>query len=187
MDTIKKITVEDFVKNYKESDMRERDEYVSSIITRKYVPIIEKNALLTIFFQKSLVEKNGIKAIDNLASYLNYISAILLLYTSLELRANEKTADEDYDILVESGALDHIFNEIGVGELDEIKMIYDFIKSEFIEREHSLSGYMSKAMNYIDVISESFIKGLSNTIGDISDINNFDTEKLLDTLNSFIK
>ena len=161
---INEISVKDFVKSFAEASPLEYQQLVDSIIKRTYVPLIEKNTLLTVMFNKAVVSNGVVKAIDYTADYVNYIVSILTMYTNIKFKENGNTIFDDYDMLRSSGALEAIMQTIPPSEIEEISMIHDFIKTEFYEREKGASFYLSKLFKTLEILGGTAISTLLNTI-----------------------
>src|SRR5574344_1286011 len=114
-DTIHTKSIRDFVKSFSTvTDEKTKDKMVDAVIYRKYVPFLQKEVMLLAMQNNSIREVDGIKQVDSLVRYINFITAILSLYTNLKVKVdgdNGYNGFEAYDMLKESGALGAIINK----------------------------------------------------------------------------
>lgn len=159
----KKIMVNDFVSQYKIMKNEElRKNYVRKIVKRNYVPVLEKKIILDIMLQKSITaDENGIQYIDMFLHKLNVISAIIVLYTNIEVEKNKQgqtNTTEMYDLLVSNNILDVIYEEIGDDELNELMSINKLLLDTWHNQNSSTESYLYKLFNSVS-------KNIGATIG----------------------
>lgn len=159
----KKIMINDFVSQYKTIKNEElKKNYVRKIIKRNYVPVLEKKIILDIMLQKSITaDENGIQYIDMFLHKLNIISAIIVLYTNIEVEKNKQgqtNTTEMYDLLVSNNILDVIYEEIGDDELNELMSINKLLLDTWHNQNSSTEAYIYKLFNSVS-------KNIGSTIG----------------------
>ena len=110
-------------------------------------------------------------------SKVNFIGAILILYTDLQIDKtveNKETGEmipdifTAYDSLKESGALDMLLNEIG-DDLNELISVQDQIFSTWHNEHASISAYIS---DLVEKVSMIFSAGLGKELGSITEVLN---------------
>ena len=156
MSETKKIFVTEFVKQYKElTDDKLKDRKIKSVIRRTYCPILEKKIILDLMLSKSINEE-GSKYIDLFVNRINFVAAIISLYTNL---LPEKDDDgiartyEMYDLLVENGILNRILENIGEREISELTSINDVVMDNWYASNTSTEAYVS---NLLETASRKF-------------------------------
>ena len=175
--TNEKLTVLDFVNKYRNSTSdSERDELVSSIIKRTYVPVLEKQVVLEQFLNKSIsTGAYNVKFINSFLAKVNVVIAILLMYTKLDLSKNNDTQTnsfDDYDLLKEFDLIDLIYNKIGEKELKELKSIYDGIVENFEKEFKTVESYIAKQTEkFATIFGEAIAPGLDRLMDIINDEN----------------
>lgn len=156
MSETKKILVTEFVKQYKElTDDNLKDRKIKSIIRRTYCPILEKKIILDLMLSKSINEE-GSKHIDLFVNRINFIAAIISLYTTLLPEKDENGTSktyEMYDLLVENDILNKILENIGEKEIAELTSINGIVMDNWYGANKSTEAYVS---NLIETVSRKF-------------------------------
>ena len=170
MSETKKILVTKFVKQYKElTDDKLKDRKVKSIIRRTYCPIFEKKIILDLMLSKSINEE-GSKHIDLFVNRINFIGAIIALYTNLLLEKDDNDVSktyEMYDLLVENDILNKIFENIGEKEIGELTSINGIVMDNWYAANTSTEAYVN---NIIDTASRRFGISIDLVLDKLTDI-----------------
>lgn len=148
----RKIDVKEFVHRY---DLLKTDEqknnFVESIIWRKYCPVLEKKVILQTMLNKTIVtSEDNISHIDYFLSKVNIITTILLLYTKLDVKkddSSEVTAFDDYDMLFERDLINQICAIIGENELNELMTIQGLLIDNYTEENKTIEAYIARYIN----------------------------------------
>ena len=135
---------------------------VKKHIKRTYAPIVEKMAVLKTLLSKcELKDKNGIVFLDMVTNKINFIYAIVVLYTDLEADQNEKgqhDAIKIYDLLQESGLIGLICDQIGEREIGELTFVNKEVLDTWYNENSSTRAYLAtltdKAVRTFVEISE---------------------------------
>lgn len=148
MEENKKILITEFIEHFNslQSDTL-KQKYVSSIITRKYVPILEKRYLLQLMCEKSVVEES-IKSIDLVVNKVNFIMAILGLYTSIVCERDENDVPksfEAYDLIKQNDVFQFIAMAIG-SDLDELLSINQEVLDTWYATNTSTKAYVNEVV-----------------------------------------
>ena len=175
----KKITVSDFVKKYKQlSSDSLRERLIKSIITRTYVPVLEKKLFLQVMFDKSLTGEEPNRHVDMFLNSINVTLAILGMYTKLNFEKTEEnktTMFEAYDMLAELDLLNVIFNEIPSSELTQISAINEQIMETYYNEHNSMQVFATKLVdrfaNTFGVLTKGSIDSLSEILNDEEKLN----------------
>lgn len=175
----KKITASDFVKKYKQlSSDSLRERLIKSIITRTYVPVLEKKLFLQVMFDKSLVGEESNRHVDMFLNSINVTLAILGMYTKLNFEKTEEnktTMFEAYDMLAELDLLNVIFNEIPSSELTQISAINEQIMETYYNGHNSIQAFATKLVdrfaNTFGVLTKGSIDSLSEILNDEEKLN----------------
>lgn len=146
MEENKKILITEFIEHFNglQSDTA-KQKYVSSIITRKYVPILEKKYLLQLMCEKSVVEE-PVKSIDLVVNKINFIMAILGLYTSIVCERDENDAPksfEAYDLIKQYDVFKYIAYDIET-DLNELISINQEILDTWYATNTSTKAYVNE-------------------------------------------
>ena len=154
-----RISISKFVEDYKKiANEHLKDKYIQEHIKNTYAPILQKKLLLEMLNSKAVVE-TPVKHIDMMTSKLNFVMAILVLYTDIE---PDKKINEDgtttpltwdaYDALKSSGLYGKILNAIGE-DLNELMAVQDQILNTWHMSNTSTEAYIN---NIIDTVSRRF-------------------------------
>jgi hypothetical protein len=149
----RKIDVKEFVRRY---DMLKTDEqknqFVESVIWRKYCPILEKKVILQSMLEKTIIKTDkNVSYIDVFLQKVNFVTTVLLLYTKINIEKNENSesnAFEDYDMLFERNIMNIICGIIGERELNELMSVQGSIIENYESENKTLDAYISKYVNY---------------------------------------
>ena len=171
-----KTLVSKFVEDFKKlSNDANKQAMVKKHVVTHYAPILHKINVLQIMMDGCVKQGKSGRYIDMMASKLNFIGAVLILYTDLEV---DKTTNNDgkevaniwgaYDQLKESGALDMIVNEIGV-DIEEFLSVQDQILGTWHNEHNSIAAYIS---NLVENVSMIFSAGLGKELGAFMEVLN---------------
>ena len=154
-----RISVSKFVEDYNNfSNDQLRDKYIKSHIKTIYAPILQKKLILEMMNEKSVVE-TPVKHIDMTVSKLNFVMAILVLYTDLEPNKQENEDGtttpltwDTYDLLKSSGLYGKILDAIGE-DLNELVLINEQIIDSWQVANVSTEAYIN---NLVETASRRF-------------------------------
>lgn len=179
-----KILVSKFVEDFKKlSNDTNKLAMVKKHVITHYAPILKKRNVLDIMMDGCVKSGKSGKYIDLLCSKLNFIGAILILYT--DLAVDKKIINDDgkekevvdiwtaYDLLKESGALELILNEIG-SDIEELLSIQEQILGTWHNENASTAAYISDVVEKISLI---FSTALGNEISSLADMLNTGTDE----------
>ena len=178
MNTENKTLVSKFVENFKKlKDDANKQALVKKHVTTHYAPILNKKNVLEIILDGCVENGKSGKFINMMKSKVNFIGAILILYTDLQIDKtveNKETGEmlpdifTAYDSLKESGAFDMLLNEIG-DDLNELISVQDQIFSTWHNEHASISAYISNLAEKVGMI---FSAGLGKELGSITEVFN---------------
>lgn len=172
-DVKERITVSTFVEKYnKLTNAQLKDKYVKEHVVKTYAPLLSKMTILNLMNEKSVVDEN-VKYIDLVVSKLNFVMAILILYTDIE----PDKSDEDkpltwdaYDTLKSTGLLDKIVQIIGEEEMEELLSVQKNIMDTWHMQNKSIEAYIANlveiAARKFSVIAGVSMDKLSDVLGD---------------------
>ena len=154
-----RLSISKFVEGYnKLTNDQLKDKYIKEHIKTTYAPILQKKLILEMMNSKAVVE-TPVRHIDMMVSKLNFVMAILVLYTDLE---PDKKTNEDgttipltweaYDALKHSGLYGNLLNAIG-DDLNELMYVQDQILDSWHMSNTSTEAYVN---NLIDTASRRF-------------------------------
>lgn len=168
-----RISVSKFVEDYKSlSNEQLRDKYIKSHIKTTYAPILQKKLILEMMNEKAVIE-TPVKHIDMTVSKLNFIMAILVLYTDIE---PDKQINEDgtttpltwdtYDLLKSSGLYGKILDAIGE-DLNELVLVNEQIIDSWQVANVSTEAYIN---NLVETASRRFGISIELLLGEVTKI-----------------
>ena len=168
-----RVSISKFVEGYNQlTNDQLKDKYVKGHIKTTYVPILQKKLILEMMNTKAVVE-TPIKYIDMMVSKLNFVMAILVLYTDLE---PDKQTNEDgtttpltweaYDALKSSGLYGKVLDAIGE-DLNELMSVQDQILNSWHMANTSTEAYVN---NIIDTVSRRFGISMELVLDKLTDI-----------------
>lgn len=144
MDTKKKITVAEFIKEYEAaSTFVEKDNLVRDLIDTEYVPFVIKLNIAEKLVKKYNIQENNIKT-QTAMMYLAFTASVLRLYTRLDI--SEVSTDIDYDRLQKYGLIEQIFSMIG-NDLKEYQKIFNMCEQDFSSNYLSLPSLIQRQVN----------------------------------------
>ena len=176
--------VSKFVEDFKKlSNDTNKLAMVKKHVITHYAPILKKRNVLDIMMDGCVKSGKSGKYIDLLCSKLNFIGAILILYTDLAVDKkviNDAGKEKEvvdiwtaYDLLKESGALEMILNEIG-DDITELLSVQDQILNTWHNENVSTAAYISDVVEKISLI---FSTALGKEIGSLADMLNTGTDE----------
>ena len=156
---MERTSITKFVDTYKKAtNETTKQSMVKKHVVSHYAPFLSKLNILQMMCEKSVKEGKSGSYIDMSTSKLNFIVAIIVLYTDLEV---DKEVDpegkeiskswEAYDLLKESGALDAILNEIG-SDLEELISVQDQVLTTWHNEHSSIQAYVSSLVEKVSMI-----------------------------------
>ena len=176
-----KTLVSKFVDDFKKlSNDANKQAMVKKHVVTHYAPILHKRNVLDLMMDGCVKQGKSGRYVDLFVSKLNFIGAILILYTDL---AVDKTTNSEsnevaniwgaYDLLKESGAMDILLNEIG-DDLNELITVQDQILSTWHNEHASTAAYISDLVEKVSII---FSTVMGKQIGSLADVLNTGTDE----------
>lgn len=140
--------VSEFAEAYKTLNSADlKNASIKKHIKRAYAPIGEKNALLEKLCDDCvMVDQNNIPYLNMVANKINFIYAIIILYTDLEIDKLENGKNDvlkAYDDLQETGAIDALCEEIGPKEINELTFVNKEILDTWYNKNSSTRAYLA--------------------------------------------
>jgi len=171
-----KTLVSKFVEDFKKvTNENNKLTMVKKHVIRHYAPILHKRNVLDIMMDSCVKHGKSGRYVDMFVSKLNFVGAILILYTDLEV---DKTTNADgkevaniweaYDLLKESGAWSMILNEIG-DDLNELLTVQEQILDTWHNENASVAAYVS---DLVEKVSMIFSTALGKELGSIAEVFN---------------
>lgn len=142
----KKITVKDFVKQYKKlnSDAT-KNIYIKSMIKDDcYIPYAVKIVTANTILENSCFDKDGNIKFDSCKKYLMYVWAIFSLYTDIELEV--KNIMDEYDVLQKEGLVDIIIDSISDIEKKEFDYVLKMRQDDFVANYCGFENYIERKL-----------------------------------------
>lgn len=168
----KKYTVKEFVKMWNNDECT-----IDNIIMRRYSPILEKKMIADIMVEKSEMETSGgVKFLDPFLLKINFVAAIILLYTNLDIDYEYRegtTFYDDYDLLNEYGIIQSLTEKLSYTDNDELSELNDVF-------EKTIQGYREKVYSIPAIVARitSVINENINAFSDfLTDLENERFEK----------
>lgn len=170
--------IRDFTKKYNElTHENNKANLIKTIIKRTYCPVLEKMTILQLMLDKSVIKPDkGGSYIDMFVNKINFIAAIISLYTNLEV---EKDDDgnvlifEAYDQLVSNNLLIPICEEIGRDEMEELTNINQMLMDTYYNQNNVINLFYDitqKAASWFGVAAniglEKIIDKMQGTASD---------------------
>lgn len=173
-----KISINEFISVYKNNNSSVVQKgLLEKYIKQKYCPIIDKQRILKLMLDKSIVEKNGIKYIDEFVYMINYSIGIMILYTNIVPNKNENgnyDSFEAYDLMSEHSLLDSIYSCIDYKEKNELVRVSDSLRTNF-EKENSfisqIGSHISKLGTIVEVLSDEKVNKITDVFENKESIN----------------
>ena len=156
-----KISVDEFVKNFRElTTEEEKHNYIASVITRQYVPVLEKQLALQVMLDKSIVtDENHMQYIDMFLSKINLNLAIISLYTNIKCskpHEDNRSPIDDYDDFRENNLFNMVCSFIPEAELTELSSIQNSLIETFYNKYSSTEAVLNRLMKNLDIVLKTF-------------------------------
>ena len=140
--------VSEFTDSYKALNSADlKKGLVSQHVKRTYASIGKKNAFLGKMLEDCIMtDKNGIPYINMVANKIDFVYALVVLYTDLEPDKNEedkKDVLKMYDMLQESGAIDDICEQIGSKEINELTFVNKEVLDTWYNAHTTTRAYLA--------------------------------------------
>lgn len=157
------ITVEEFVKKYKET--QDNEALWEAIRLKKYVPYSLKAKTAIEIMKDNFVMNNHMILKNTPLLYVLNRMCVIELYCP-GICVSTKDALADYDLLCESGALEDIIQAIGK-DAAEFDTVFHMTFQDFMENNSSPQAYVSRfftaAMRLLDGKADALLKILKET------------------------
>lgn len=157
------MTVKEFVNQFTtcKTDTA-KNALIKSIIKTHYVPYEQKVVLSRICVNTSNVDaKTKVVRINTPATYLNYITTLLSMYTNIKTEKGKSS--ETYDALMKANALRPILDSIGL-DLDEFQSILKMCADDFRENETSTRSAVEKLVSFMVTMLDTSIQDLTEAV-----------------------
>lgn len=172
----KKITVNDFIKGYKnKTTQAEMEQYMASKLAIKdYVSFNEKVGMANMITQLSCLDNNGNVHVNSAKRYQMYIISLFQLYTNIEFE--ERNTTEQYDELDKYGIIRYLIANIPEHELREYRGYTKMAFDDLMTNNYEAHAFITKKLaDYFP----KFSKILKPAIDNLADlISNIDLEQL---------
>ena len=197
-----KISIADFVKKFNVNQMTEmyKSQLVRSIIRTKYVPIIDKKVYLQVMLDNSVNEYNGKKYIDMFVNNINFVTAVLSMYTNLDMsnKDDKNAAFKNYDMLAKYDLIEAIYKEIPESEMNTLLSINEQLIDTFNNKNNSIEAYIGNVLKDFSVmfgtITDGSLKALTELLSDeekmdklVEKLSKVDKSNVVQLLNKFVK
>lgn len=152
-------TIKEFIEKYNEiaTDTLKEDYLKENLQINTYVPFIKKVSYAVTLIENTMTDKDtGNVKVKSEATYLFFCRSIIELYTNLKIEDN--AFYEEYDLLNESGVLEKIIQMIPEKELNELKMLVDMKKSDFIQNNYELHSFINSQVERFSKLTNVIFK-----------------------------
>ena len=155
--------VDELLKQYEEAKKIKRNWDFKKLIKRTYMPYSEKQSMA-----RSIVNASSYRNIDGKQVYIRDTSNMLFIfsmkliegYTELEITAENVIGD--YDLLMESGVMKQIMNEIPQSEVEMLQGMVDMTRDDLEYNTRSLTAFLETKFDALQLSFDIFKKVLEN-------------------------
>lgn len=138
------MTIEQFIKEYNETDVMMKENYIKSRIVNHYVPYTKKIAISQgIISATSNTETNeGVKiyCVNSPSRFLLFTLNLIGEYTDIEISYDNPS--DSFDALDSEGLIALLLNAIPQNDRKMFQMVFDMVRDDAYENERSLVGWM---------------------------------------------
>lgn len=185
--------IREFVEGYVNRIDKLKEQYINdNLKITKYIPFIQKDAIARVVVDRSTYRYETYKKedgtigsrktneiqVNSSVQYLLFCRVVIENYTDLEIETEEFF--EEYDDLKQSGLLDKLMvgSEnvppiIPADEISELRMLIDMKQKDEIFNRTEIHNYISEQVgrftDLLKVVSEPFIKELSNRLNELKE------------------
>lgn len=157
------MTVEKLIEEYEWSKRKKHEYDFSKHIKRKYLPYVEKCALV-----KGVVESTSYEEVDGIKLYKRNTKGMLFIftmkiienYTDLELNIPEIT--KDYDALMDAGAMNLLMVQIPEEEISILRGMVDMERDDLEINTRSLISFFETKSEVLMKMMDGFLSALEN-------------------------
>ena len=159
----KQMTVNEFIKQFTSCQTEAaKTAALKGIIKTHYVPYDQKVFLARMCVEVSNVDtKTKLVRLNTPATYLNYTTTILSMYTNLKLE--KAKSSETYDALMKANALQPLLDYIG-SDLDEFQSVLKMCIDDFRENETSTRSAIEKLIAFMATMLDTSVQGLTEAM-----------------------
>lgn len=157
-----KITVEDFVKEFK--NKADKTDFAKKHIAREYVPYEEKTAACERVIKITSYDTVGTGEnqrrffhVNTRARYMFFMLEVLRLYTDLDISFKDGRGLEIFNLIEEANARTYLLAGIPEREFDLMTNLLAMTAEDVMNNERSIAGYLDSKFTGV---SELLSKGL---------------------------
>lgn len=171
-----KISVKTLVQEFKDKKIQNNkvtpnginDFLDSKLEVTPYISFADKREIAEMVVSQNTIDEYGVKKIDSASEFVGFIVATLIAHTNLSFGQN---AFEDYDVLSESGLLEHIIATFKK-DFDECNVVLQMVRNDML------------ADNNLSVVVAKFLDGVLDKLDDFGDtikdvVEKIDLDKLI--------
>ena len=152
----KKITVNELVEKVNEMAKLKKEYDFSKHIKLTYMPYVQKSSLVkSIVDTTSYEEVNGIKVYRRNTKNMLFIFTMKLIEAYTDLELNIENISNDYDALMESGAMNGLMNQIPAEEMSILRGMLDMERDDLEHNAHSLISFFESKSEAIRLAMDS--------------------------------
>lgn len=178
MEVTKKITVDEFIKEYEATEyLGDKQRLVKELVDTKYVPYVVKLNIAQKIVVKYNIEGNDIKT-QTAMMYLAFTASVLRLYTRLEV--SDTSTDMDYDKLQQYRIIDQLFTFIG-DDLQEFQKIFNMCEQDFNSNYLSTPSFVQRQVNKVTNYFGKYVDELTQWLDGL------DEKKIVEGLRDIIE
>ena len=171
-----KISVKTLVQEFKDKKIQNNkvtpnginDFLDSKLEVTPYISFKDKREIAEMVVSQNTTAEYNVKKIDSASEFVGFIVATLIAHTNLSFGQN---AFEDYDVLSESGLLEHIIATFKK-DFDECNVVLQMVRNDML------------ADNNLSVVVAKFLDGVLDKLDDFGDtikdvVEKIDLDKLI--------
>lgn len=180
------MTVENFISEYKNIPLMNRDKYLEDLIKTKYIPFTEKVDVCKLIIESTCYTKNenGEQRIHirSYGIYLFFTMFIIDKYTDIDV--DLKNAAHEYDLLnKEDKLIKQLYTFIPEEEIAEFNMVLDMVKDDFMNNEYQIGNYISNRLdNFAKILGTVLSPALDKLSSSINEIDDKKVGKILEVI-----
>lgn len=155
------MTVEELIKAVNKQKKLKKDYDFSKHIKTKYMGYAQKEA-----FVKAIIKATSYENINGKETYIRNTNGMLFVFTLkliesyTDIEINTAKAVEEYDMLMESGAMNALMVHIPEGEINILRGMLDMRRDDLEVNTRSLISFFETKTEALQIVLDVFLKNL---------------------------
>ena len=144
------MTIEEFIKKFKETDVLQKENFISNHIVNTYIPYarkIAKSKNIIDATSKTEIEGEEIYCANSPSRFLLFTMNLIEEYTDIDIHSGyEKNIVGAFDALDSNGLIALLLNAMPQNDRKMFQMVFDMVRDDTYDNERSFVGWMDNKL-----------------------------------------